>query len=238
VTLVFPEGSTEQSILGWHEWLRATDRAIWGMVNLTVGAGSWRCTIVLPTPAGDGPSRARDLIAAIGVRPVANMSRTLSRMDFAHYFEGGPQASQPRAFVAGSDIIGEMTPAAAEAIVAATSEWPQAAGSATTVIESLSGAVSDIEPEDTAFPWRRQAVCVQWYTETPTPAIVDSANAWLKGAHHAVQSHSVGGYILRRAGHARSALSQRESDAAGCSPGEVRPGRTDVLGSELLNGRL
>ncbi len=120
VTLVFPEGSTEQAILGWHEWLRAADRAIWGMVNLTVGAGSWRCTIVLATPAGDGPRRAVNLIAAIGARPVANTSRTLGRMDFIHYFEGGVQATQPRAFVAGSDIIGEMIPAAAEAIVAAT----------------------------------------------------------------------------------------------------------------------
>jgi FAD/FMN-containing dehydrogenase len=195
VTLVFPEGSAEQAILGWHAWLPAADRAIWGMVNLTVGAGSSRCTIVLATPARDGPSQASDLIAAIGVRAVANTSRTLSRMDFVHYFEGGAQATQPRAFVAGSDIIGVMTPAAAEAVVAATSEWPHEAGSATTVIESLSGAVSDLDPEDTAFPWRRQAACVQWYTETPTAVIVDSANAWLKSAHNAVQSHSEGGYI-------------------------------------------
>jgi hypothetical protein len=195
VTLVFPEGSTEQAILGWHEWLRAADRAIWGMVNLTVGAGSWRCTIVLATPAGDGTSRARDLIDTIGVRPEANTGRTLSRMDFVHYFEGGAQATQPRAFMAGSDIIGEMTPAAAEAIVAATSEWPQAAGSATTVIESLSGAVSDVDPEESAFPWRRHAACVQWYTETPTADVVDSANAWLQSAHNAVQANSVGGYI-------------------------------------------
>lgn len=103
-------------------------------------------------------------------------SRTLNRMDFVHYFEGGAQATQPRAFVAGSDIIGEMTPAAAEAIVAATSAWPTAAGSATTVIESLSGAVSDLDSGDTGFPWRRQAACVQWYTETPSPAAVETAN--------------------------------------------------------------
>lgn len=110
------------------------------------------------------------------------------------HLEGGAAATQPRAFVAGSDIIGEMTPEAAEALVAATSEWPQE-GSATTVIESLSGAVSDLNPEDTAFPWRRQSACVQWYTETPTSVIVDSANAWLKSAHTAVQSHSEGGYV-------------------------------------------
>jgi hypothetical protein len=113
-----------------HEWQRSADRAIWGMVNITVGSGSGGCTIVLATPQSDGPSRARDLIAAIGVKPVTNRSRTLNRMDFVRYFESGADATRPRAFVAGSDIVGEMTPAAAESIVAATSELPQSAGAA------------------------------------------------------------------------------------------------------------
>jgi FAD/FMN-containing dehydrogenase len=192
VTLVFPEGTTQRAILGWHEWLHTADRAVWGMVNATAGPGPGGCTIVLATPAGDGPSRARDLSAAIGVQPVSNMSRTLDRMDFVHYFEGGAQTAQPRAFVAGSDIIGEMTSAAADSIVAATSAWPHDVGASTAVIESLSGAVSDVDSGDTAFPWRRQAVCVQWYTETPS---VETATEWLASAHAAVQPHSVGGYV-------------------------------------------
>ena len=190
-TLVFPEGATAQAIAGWHEWLHNADHAIWGMVNITAGSGSGGCTIVLATPARDGPGRASDLSAAIGVHPVSNTSRTLNRIDFVHYFEGGAQATQPRAFVAGSDIIGEMTATAAESIVAATSTWPQPAGSATTVIESLSGSVSDVDSGDTAFPWRRQAASVQWYTE----AAVEFANEWLANAHAAVQAYSVGGYV-------------------------------------------
>ena len=190
-TLVFPEGTTAQAIAGWHEWLHSAERAIWGMVNITAGSGSGGCTIVLATPAGDGPGRASDLSAAIGVHPVSNTNRTFNRIDFVQYFEGGAQATQPRAFVAGSDIIGEMTATAAESIVAATSAWPQAAGSATTVIESLSGSVSDVDSGDTAFPWRRQAASVQWYTE----AAVESANEWLASAHAAVQAYSVGGYV-------------------------------------------
>jgi hypothetical protein len=195
VTLVFPEGATKLAILGWHEWLRGADRAIWGMVNITVGPGSEGCTVVLATPPGDGPSRAGDLADTIGIRPVSNRSRTLNRIDFIHYFEGGDDATKPRSFVAGSDIVGEMTSEAAESIVAAASGWPQAAGSATTVIESLSGAVGDVDVDATAFPWRRQAACVQWYTETPTPAATDPANQWLASAHEAVQAHSVGGYV-------------------------------------------
>jgi FAD/FMN-containing dehydrogenase len=190
VTVVFPYEATARVVVGWHDWVASADRAIWGMVNITV-AESARCTVVLATPPGGGPALAGELMSAIGVSPVSNNSQTLGRLDFVHYFEGGAQASRPRAFVAGSDIIGEMTPAAAQSIVAATQAWPSAAGSATAVIESLSGAVGDAAPGDSAFPWRRQAACVQWYTE----AAVEPAMTWLAAAHAAVSEHSVGGYV-------------------------------------------
>jgi FAD/FMN-containing dehydrogenase len=196
VSLVFPGAATAQAIHGWHDWLVTAERGIWVMVNVTAGSDSGlRCAIVLATPPGGGPGAARDLSAAIGVQPVGNTSRTLSRMDFVHYFAGGDDATRPRAFVAGSDIVGEMTQAAAESIVAATAACPPGTGAATTVVESLDGAISDIGPGDTAFPWRRQAACVQWYTETPSPDSVSAANQWLAGSHQAVQPHSVGGYV-------------------------------------------
>ena len=194
VTLVLPEGATAQAIVGWHEWLGNADRGIWGMVNVTVGGGSGGCTVVMATPTGDGKAVATDLGNAIGVSPVDSVTRTLGRLDFLHYFEGGSQASQPRAFVAGSDVIAEMTPTAAESIVAATDAWPVDAGSATAVIESLSGALRDIAPSDTAFPWRHHAACVQWYTE-PARQALGAAEKWLADAHGAVHEHSVGGYV-------------------------------------------
>ena len=194
VTLVFPVGTAGQAIAGWHKWLPDADREIWGMVNVTADAGAQRCTIVLATPAGGGRDAASDLIAATSVRPDANTTRTLGRMDFVHYFEGGSQAAQPRSFLAGSDIIGDMTSAAADSVVTALSAWPAGSGSATAVLESLSGAVTDVGPGDTAFPWRRQAACVQWYSE-PSADTVEDASAWLAAAHAAVQPHSVGGYV-------------------------------------------
>jgi hypothetical protein len=195
VTTVFREGATAQALAGWHDWLQSADRAIWGMVNVTVGGGSDGCTIVLATPAGDGQSRASDLSAAAGVRPASITTQTLDRVRFVQYFEGGSQATRPRPFMAGSDIIGEMTYEAAESIVAATSAWPPDAGSATAVIDSLSGAVTDVDSAETAFPWRRQAACVQWYTEPPSPAASETADRWLTDAHAAVRAHSVGRYV-------------------------------------------
>jgi hypothetical protein len=221
VTLKFPEGSTEQALLGWNKWLSTADRAIWGMVNITVGSPSEKlqadpiqarpavptrdsllrgqspgCTIILATPPGDGRSRAGEISDAIGVRPVKPAApQTLSRMEFVQHFEGGEPATHPRAFVAGSDIVGEMTPSAAQAIVAAMRAWPRDTGSATAIVESLSGAVSDVDPCDTAFPWRRQAASIQWYTEAPSPNIVSAANKWLAEAHAAMGANSVGGYV-------------------------------------------
>jgi FAD/FMN-containing dehydrogenase len=191
VTMSFPIESAAAVIVGWHSWLSAAARDIWGMVNITAGDGPGRCTVILATPPGTGRSLADDMLAAAGLAASSSRTRTLDRVDFIHYFEGGDAARVPRAFVAGSDIIGEMTSAAADSIVAAMAAWPQSAGSATAVIESLSGAVGDIDPGGSAFPWRRQAASVQWYTE----ATADAAISWLTAAHHAVASASVGRYI-------------------------------------------
>ncbi|MEZ0355347.1 FAD-dependent oxidoreductase [Mycobacterium sp. SA01] len=191
VTIAFPMDAAAAAIAGWQQWQQAADRDIWGMVNITAGDGPGRCTVILATPPGSGPAVAGDMLAAAGLSASSTRTRTLNRTDFVHYFEGGDAARLPRAFVAGSDIVGEMTSAAAESIVTAMAAWPAGAGSATAVVESLSGAVGDVDPAASAFPWRRQAASVQWYTEASS----DAATGWLTAAHQALGSASVGGYI-------------------------------------------
>jgi hypothetical protein len=83
-------------------------------------------------------------------------------------------ATKPRAFVAGSDIAGEMTSATAESIVAETAAWPQAVGASTTVIDSPSEAAGDVDSG---------------------AAAAEAANRWLASAHQAVQANSAGGYV-------------------------------------------
>jgi FAD/FMN-containing dehydrogenase len=194
VTITFPKDAAAQALQGWAHWLSGADRAVWGMVNITQSSSGLRCAVVLATSAGEGATAARDISAAIGVSPMSTTTQTLNHIDFVHYFAGGSDATRPRSIVAGSDIIGQMSGPAASSIVAATSAWTQQ-GSATAVVESLSGAVGDIDPSGTAFPWRRQAACVQWYTEPPTSSAVGPAQDWLTQAHQAVQAHSVGGYV-------------------------------------------
>jgi FAD/FMN-containing dehydrogenase len=194
VTLAFPEDLAAQCVSGWRTWIAAADRSVWSMVNLTASDAGLRCSIMAATAVGDGPAATADLVSSVGAPPLEQHTRTLTHADFVAYFSGGAAATTPRAVVAGSDIIGELTGTAADSIVAAVSSRSVAAGSATVVLESLTGAIRDTDPADTAFPWRRQDACLQWYTEPPADE-AEAALDWLTTAHRTVQPHSVGGYV-------------------------------------------
>ena len=196
VDLVFPAPAAAQMIVGWNDWLSAADRAIWSTVLITTEPShGLNYRVQLVSPAGAGTAAAADLIAATGVQPVSNNSRTLSHLDLVDYLAPGPAASQPRGQVGGSDIIAALTPAAADAIVDAVSAWPTATGSMEAIIDPLSGAVTDVDPAGTAFPWRRHAANVLWDADASSPAAVTAAQRWLTAAHQAVRPHSAGGYV-------------------------------------------
>lgn len=194
VTMRFPAAAVADVVQRVEEWIAAADRSTWGMVNVpTDGSG---CSVVLATPAGTGPDRAAGVAAAIGTAALSTTTRTLGRLDFVRYFEGGDGARRPRAFVAGSDVIGTMTAEAAAAVADAAGAWPSGApGGASVIVESLSGAVQDVAPDESAFPWRRQASSIQWYAEPSTPEGTATALSWLGLAHQAVRAHSVGAYV-------------------------------------------
>jgi hypothetical protein len=114
-------------------------------------------------------------------------------MDLVTYLAGGSSTSSPRAFVAGSDVISTVNSAAAQAIVAAIGRWPSAAGRASVIVDTLGGAVGDVDPAATAFQWRKQSAVAQWYVETPGQT--STATQCVNTAHQAVQPYSVGSYV-------------------------------------------
>lgn len=193
-TLVFGEDVAAQAIVGWRDWVSDADPTIWSMVNLTASDSGLRCSIVAATSAGSGPTAAADVIAAVGALPVHQNVRTLNHPAFVDYFSGGDEATRPRTVVAGSDIVAEITRPAADSIVTAMTARPQKLRSATVVLESLTGAIRDIDSGGTAFPWRRQDACLQWYTE-PGPDAVHAATNWLAYAHQTLGTNSVGAYV-------------------------------------------
>lgn len=195
VRLYFPPPSAVQVLTGWQSWLAGADRNTWGMVDLSVGSAQANCHVLATCPAGAGSGVADAIKSAIGLAPSAVQNKTLSHMDRVTYLAGGSSTSSPRAFVAGSDVIGPMTSAAAHAIATAIGQWSSSgAGTASVLVDPLGGAVADVAPADTAFPWRNQSAVVQWYVE-PGGNQVTAANTWLNSAHQAVQQFSVGGYV-------------------------------------------
>lgn len=195
VRVDFSPSSAAQVLAGWQTWLAAADRNTWGLVDLSVSASQANCHVLATCPAGSGPGVADAIKSAVGVQPSGIENKTLSHMDLAMYLAGGSSTSSQRGFVAGSDVIGTVNSAAAQAIVAAIGKWPPASGRASVIVDTLSGAVGDVDPSGSAFPWRRQSAVAQWYVETPSSGQVATANKWLHVAHQAVQQFSVGGYI-------------------------------------------
>lgn len=195
VRLDFAPSSAVQVLTGWQSWLAGADRNTWGMVDLSVGSSQANCHVLATGPAGAGAGMANAIKSSIGLAPSAVQNKTLSYMDLVTYLAGGSSTSAPRAFVAGSDVLGPMTSDAAHAIATAIGQWPAAgAGRASALVDPLGGAVADVAPADTAFPWRTQSAVLQWYVE-PASNQAAAANKWLASAHQAVQQFSVGGYI-------------------------------------------
>lgn len=116
VRLDFPPASAVQVLTGWQSWLAGADRNTWGMVDLSVGSAQANCHVLATSPAGTGSGVADALKSAVGLAPSAVTNKTLSHMDLVNYLAGGGSTSPARGFVAGSDVIGPMTSAAAHAM--------------------------------------------------------------------------------------------------------------------------
>lgn len=193
VRLDFPPSSSVQVLSGWQSWLAAADRNTWGIVDLSVSSNP-DCHVLATCPAGGGPGVADAIKAAVGVAPSAVQNKTFGRQDLVMYLAGGTSSPPPRGFVGGSDVVSTVNSGAAHAIATAIGQWPATAGKASVLVDPLSGAVADVAPADTAFPWRQQSAVLQWYVE-PAANQVAAATQWLNSAHQAVQQYSVGAYV-------------------------------------------
>jgi FAD/FMN-containing dehydrogenase len=195
VNLEFPFAATAQVLVGWRRWLDAADRDTWGVIDLSLGGEGRRCDLLAICPAGTGPSVTAAVKTAVGLQPSAIETRTLRHTDLLQYLSGGSSTSAALGFVAGSDVVPIMTPAAAQAITAALKQWPDTADAATLLVKPLDGAVADVDPAASAFPWRRQSAALQWYAPTPSTELVSTATRWIAAAHQAVHQYSAGGYV-------------------------------------------
>ncbi|HZS19746.1 MAG TPA: FAD-binding oxidoreductase, partial [Pseudonocardiaceae bacterium] len=192
VNLNFPPQAFAQVLVGWQNWLRSADRGSWALADATVDGLGTHCRILATCPAGSGGSVANAVVKAVGLQPTGTETHTFNYLDVVRYLAVGNLNPSPLGYVGGSDVFPVITPAAAQGIAAAVDAFPRNAGRMLAIMHALDGALSEVAPAASAFPWRRQSALVQWYVETSD---VPAATRWLDTAHQAVQPYSVGGYV-------------------------------------------
>lgn len=193
VNLDFPSQSFAQVLVGWQNWLRTADRSSWALADATADPMGPHCRILATCPAGSGSSVAGAIIKAVGMQPTGTENHTFNYLDLVRYLAVGNLNPSPLGYVGGSDVFPTITPAAAQGIASAFDAFPRGAGRALVIMHALDGALANVAPGASAFPWRRQSALVQWYVETSgSPS---AATSWLNTAHQAVQPYSVGRYV-------------------------------------------
>ncbi|AYF76423.1 FAD-binding oxidoreductase [Nocardia yunnanensis] len=194
VRLTFSGEQAEQVVNGWQQWLRDAPREQWADVSLDAdGEGGLHCWMQLVCAEGTAETVTAALVDAIGIPPLTTDPRTLSHMDTVLYLAGGT-ADQPRAaFTNGSDIVSTLTPDTVTGVVAALTRYSSVGGTGWVQINTLDGALRDLPPTATAYPWRTHAAMIEWGAYEPIPH--DSALAYITDAHTALAPHSAGAYI-------------------------------------------
>ncbi len=192
VNLNFPPEAFAQVLVGWQNWLRIADRNSWALADATVDATGTHCRIMATCPVGSGSSVGAAITKAVGVQPTGTENHTFNYLDLVRYLAVGNLNPSPLGYVGGSDVLPVVDAATAQGIAKAVAAFPRGAGRMLAIMHALDGALADVAPGATAFPWRRQYALVQWYVETGDAA---AATNWLSTAHQAVQPYSVGGYV-------------------------------------------
>jgi FAD/FMN-containing dehydrogenase len=190
VRLSFPPGTAALVLAGWARWLPTADRAVWSSVQISSAEGELGCAVVIVTPPGRGSAAAAGLAAAT-TTPTGTDHQTLDHMAAAD--ELGNGSTTPRSTkVAGSDVVADLSPAAAATITGIITDRSRSGASGYVLVDPLDGAVRDTAPAASAFPWRTHATTLQWIVDSPDDP--DDARRWIAGAHRALGSATVGAY--------------------------------------------
>ncbi|WP_024804761.1 FAD-binding oxidoreductase [Nocardia sp. BMG51109] len=192
VRLTFPGRAAARVLTGWARWMPAAAHTVWATVEVSTAGDGLGCAAVVVAPAGEGAGAATALAAAAGVVPESTEQRTLDPMAAARHLGGG-ETTPRSAKVAGSDILAQLSPATADAIVGTIAGRARSGATGYVLVDPLDGAVRDLPADATAFPWRSHAACLQWIVEAPEDT--DEARDWIRDAHTALGAATSGGYV-------------------------------------------
>ncbi|UGT40601.1 FAD-dependent oxidoreductase [Nocardia yamanashiensis] len=194
VRLAFPGDVAERVITGWQDWLRTAARDRWAQVSVDAdGSGGLTCWMLLVCPAGTGETVTAELSEAIGLPPAESDSRTLGHLDTVMYLAGGTIEPPRCEFTNGSDIVAALTPEVIGRVLEAVTRFSSVGGTGWVQLNTLDGAVRDLSPTATAFPWRAHAALVEWGAYEPIPRA--AAVAWIADAHATLAADTAGAYV-------------------------------------------
>lgn len=179
--LQWPWSTAATVLSAWQQWITGAPRELWSTCKLLADPGTGKKVTVSGTWAGSGSPDAR-LRALLGSTPAPSTNfRTSAGYGPTMFSEAGcagldadsclahalaPAQRQP--FAATSSIMNQALPdqgvrAIVEAVAAGLGVAKVVEAGAS--FDSLGGAVADVGPGDTAFPWRHALATVQ-YTAT------------------------------------------------------------------------
>ncbi|MGW0248495.1 FAD-binding oxidoreductase [Nocardia goodfellowii] len=194
IRLTFPGDQAARRVLeGWAQWMPIADRAVYARVDVVATPDGPRCDVLIVCPAGDGGGVVRDLTTAAGMAPTKEDDRTglehLAAVDDVNLDK--PEAGTTR--IAGSDVVAGLSPMVINAIVDVIAARSRANAPGQVMVEPIDGAIREITPGASAFPWRAHAAALEW--AVMTTGGFDEAYRWITSANQALSPYSAGGYL-------------------------------------------
>ena len=173
--VTFPWSSAAEVVAAWQRWAPAADRRLWSSLKLLAGSRHPSGPSVTVSGTWTGPRTGADaavdgFIRETGARPLAHTAIATTYADAMRRYAGnGARASE-----AATSSIGSR-PLAAGGIRTMLDQVVQASAVPGLVeggvaLDALGGAVGDLDPGGTAFPWR-SALWTAQYTATFTDGL-------------------------------------------------------------------
>lgn len=194
--VTFPASRAARVVRLWARWMAEQPRDTWANVHLDTSGSSISVRVFGVAPVGKESARAGSLAKAVGVTPEKTTTTTRTHLAGIEYLGGGSTTPRTR-FVAGSDILRNISVAGGEAVEAAIRSAASRGITTSAILDPLDGAVSDLDVGTTAFPWRDHTASIQWYVGLSSGASAgySAARSWLARAHELLAPHTRGGYI-------------------------------------------
>lgn len=170
-SLRFGAGSVPAVLGAWQDWIARAPRELWSNCVISAGATP-TCRVggclIGSTQTANG--LIADLRMAVGTTPTSTLVRTSGYLDAMRYFAGCSQRSvrQCHPVTAGGQL-GRESFVATSAILAGPADPAKVAALLTgrsgmdLLLDSLGGAVSDMDAAATAFPHRTALASAQLY---------------------------------------------------------------------------